>query len=70
METTPDLSCTGLAFGEPEKSTLGSTNFNHQGVGMKLDKRLQSFNEKRRALLDEMGALDAAKLVAKPLGTC
>lgn len=34
---------------------------------MRLDKRLQSFNDKRGALLDEMGALDAAKLAAKPL---
>jgi DinB family protein len=34
---------------------------------MRLDKRLQAFNEKRGALLDEMGALDPAKLVAKPL---
>jgi hypothetical protein len=31
-----------------------------------LDKRLQAFNEKRGVLLDEMGALDPAKLVAKP----
>jgi hypothetical protein len=34
---------------------------------MRLDKRLQQFNEKRGALLDEMGGLDPAKLVAKPL---
>ena len=34
---------------------------------MRLDKRLQSFNERRGALLDEMGTLDAATLVAKPL---
>ena len=34
---------------------------------MKPDKRLQAFDEKRGALLDEMGALDPAKLVAKPL---
>jgi hypothetical protein len=34
---------------------------------MKLDKRLHAFNEKRGALLDEMGALDPATLVAKPL---
>ena len=34
---------------------------------MRLDKRLQAFNEKRRALLDEMGALDPATLVARPL---
>jgi len=34
---------------------------------MKLDKRLQAFNEKRGALLDEMGAVDPATLVAKPL---
>src|SRR6266540_4254435 len=34
---------------------------------MRLDKRLQTFNEKRRALLDEMEALDPQKLVAKPL---
>ncbi len=33
---------------------------------MRLDKRLQAFNEKRGALLDEMEALDPAKLVAKP----
>ena len=40
---------------------------NHEGVGMKPDKRLLAFNQKRGALLDEMGALDPAKLVAKPL---
>ena len=34
---------------------------------MRLDKRLQAFDEKRRALLDEMGALDPATLVARPL---
>jgi hypothetical protein len=34
---------------------------------MRLDKRLQAFNEKRCALLDEMEALDSAKLVARPL---
>ncbi len=34
---------------------------------MRLAKRLQAFNEKRGALLDEMEALDPAKLVAKPL---
>ena len=34
---------------------------------MRLDKRLQAFNDKRRALLDEMGGLDPATLVAKPL---
>ena len=33
---------------------------------MRLDKRLQAFNEKRGALLDEMEALDPAKLVARP----
>ena len=34
---------------------------------MRLENRLQAFNEKRGALLDEMGALDPVKLVAKPL---
>ena len=34
---------------------------------MRLDERLQAFDEKRRALLDEMGALDPATLVARPL---
>jgi hypothetical protein len=34
---------------------------------MRLDSRLQAFNDKRGALLDEMGALDPDKLVAKPL---
>lgn len=34
---------------------------------MKLNQRLQAFNEKRSALLDELGALDPAMLVAKPL---
>jgi DinB superfamily len=34
---------------------------------MRLDKRLRAFDEKRRALLDEMGALDPATLVARPL---
>ncbi len=34
---------------------------------MRLDKRLQAFDQKRRALLDEMEALDSAELVAKPL---
>jgi hypothetical protein len=34
---------------------------------MRLNKRLHAFNEKRGALLDEMEALDPAKLVAKPL---
>jgi hypothetical protein len=34
---------------------------------MRLDQRLQVFNVKRGALLDEMGAMDPAKLVAKPL---
>jgi hypothetical protein len=48
-------------------SVFDSTALNHEGVGMKLDKRLQTFNEKRGALLDEMGAVDPAKLVAKPL---
>ena len=33
---------------------------------MRLDNRLQAFNEKRVALLDEMETLDAATLVAKP----
>jgi hypothetical protein len=46
---------------------LGRANLNHESMGMRLDKRLQSFNDKRGALLDEMGALDAAKLIAKPL---
>ena len=32
-----------------------------------LGKRLQTFNEKRGALLNEMGALDPAMLLAKPL---
>ena len=45
---------------------LGSSVVNHEGVGMKPDKRLQAFNEKRGALMDEMRALDPAKLVAKP----
>jgi hypothetical protein len=40
---------------------------NPEGVAMRLDERLQAFNEKRRALLEEMGALDSATLVAKPL---
>ena len=56
-----------VAAGNDSFVALGSTNLNHEGVGMRLDKRLQSFNEKRGALLDEVGALDAAKLVAKPL---
>ena len=34
---------------------------------MKIDKRLQEFNEKRTALLAEMEALEPATLVAKPL---
>ena len=34
---------------------------------MRLDERLEAFNERRGALLDEMEALDPAKLVAKPL---
>ena len=34
---------------------------------MRLNKRLHAFNEKRGALLDELEALDSAKLVAKPL---
>jgi DinB family protein len=34
---------------------------------MRLDQRLQAFNEKRGALLDEMDALDPATLVARPL---
>jgi hypothetical protein len=34
---------------------------------MKFDKRLQAFNEKRGALLNEIGAMDPAKLVARPL---
>lgn len=33
---------------------------------MRLNKRLQAFNEQRGALLDEMEALDPAKLVARP----
>jgi hypothetical protein len=47
---------------------MGEATGYHDGVGMRLDKRLQSFNEKRGALLDEMGALDGATLVARPLG--
>ena len=34
---------------------------------MRLDKRLQAFDDKRRALLEEMGALDPVTLVARPL---
>ena len=34
---------------------------------MRLNKRLHALNEKRGALLDEMEALDPAKLLAKPL---
>jgi DinB superfamily len=34
---------------------------------MRLEERLQAFNETRLALLEEMGALDPATLVAKPL---
>ena len=34
---------------------------------MTLNRRLHAFNEKRGALLDEMEALDSARLVAKPL---
>jgi DinB superfamily len=33
---------------------------------MRLDQRLRAFNEMRGALLDEMEALDPAKLVARP----
>ena len=33
---------------------------------MRLEKRLRAFNEMRGALLDEMEALDPAKLVARP----
>lgn len=34
---------------------------------MRLDKRLQAFDERRRALLDEMEVLDPGKLLARPL---
>ncbi len=34
---------------------------------MRLDKRLQAFDERRNALLDEMEALEPGKLLARPL---
>ena len=34
---------------------------------MRLDKRLQAFDDRRNALLDEMEALEPRKLLAKPL---